>query len=297
MLTSPFDLHTNVDEFRAIINYTAAELGFRATLIEKDYFCSLLLNHLYQNDRNCPLIFKGGTLLAKVYGNFYRLSEDLDFAMTLLASSSRKTRKEAVQPIKLLFLSFDELCPTMRIGDELKGSNASSQYNGEIHYDSLITNSIGRIRFEISLRESILDEPIYKNANTILLDPFTGANKIPTYQVRCFTSDEAYAEKVRAALYRIQPAIRDYYDLHHALQNEIIDFSDPRFLSMVRKKIELQKDNVFNLRSDRIAALHDQIESELYPTLRTEDHGNFQLNKVISRLAEFSKSHIEFAGV
>ncbi len=289
----PFDLHTHADEFRAIINYTAAELGFRTTLIEKDYFCSLLLNHLYHNDRNPPLIFKGGTLLAKVYGNFYRLSEDLDFAITLPSSSNRKTRKETIKPIKQLFLSLDNLCPTIRVAEELRGSNESSQYNGEILYDSLITNTTGRIRFEISLRETILDEPVYQNAKTILLDPFTGTRKTTPYQVRCFTSREAYAEKIRAALYRIQPAIRDYYDIHYALKNRIIDLSDSRFIRMVQDKIKLQKDNVFNLRSDRIAALHAQIESELYPTLQTADHCDFQLDEIISILDNFYKHHIE----
>ena len=42
---------------------------------------------------------------------------------------------------------------------------------------------------------------------------------------------EAFAEKVRAALTRRDPAIRDFYDLHLAMKSEKIDFFDPGFLT------------------------------------------------------------------
>ena len=65
--------------FEAAIRLTAGETGFPPRLIEKDYFCSVLLEHLAA--RCDTLIFKGGTCLAKVHAGFYRLSEDLDFVI------------------------------------------------------------------------------------------------------------------------------------------------------------------------------------------------------------------------
>ena len=53
--------------FREAIRFTAAETGFVPRLIEKDYFCSVLLHELAALDS--PLTFKGGTLLAKVSGS------------------------------------------------------------------------------------------------------------------------------------------------------------------------------------------------------------------------------------
>ena len=68
------------DEFRAAVEFTAAETGFVPTLIEKDFWCSLILWRLFR-DPDCPLVFKGGTLLSKAYVVFNRLSEDLDFTL------------------------------------------------------------------------------------------------------------------------------------------------------------------------------------------------------------------------
>jgi predicted nucleotidyltransferase component of viral defense system len=62
--------------FRESIDFTAAETGFVARLIEKDYFCSVLLEHL--STPQLALTFKGGTLLAKVHAGFYRLQLQLD---------------------------------------------------------------------------------------------------------------------------------------------------------------------------------------------------------------------------
>ena len=55
--------HNNVDKFRAAIEYTAATTGFRRELIEKDYFCSIVLAFLFSEET--PLVFKGGTCLNK----------------------------------------------------------------------------------------------------------------------------------------------------------------------------------------------------------------------------------------
>jgi len=72
----PYPHDTDADIFREALSYSEAVTGFTATLIEKDYYCSLILHHVF--DRDTPLVFKGGICLSKVYADFYRLSEDLD---------------------------------------------------------------------------------------------------------------------------------------------------------------------------------------------------------------------------
>ena len=42
----PIRLHEDPDLFREAVNYTAACTGFVARLIEKDYFCSIVLQRL-----------------------------------------------------------------------------------------------------------------------------------------------------------------------------------------------------------------------------------------------------------
>ena len=81
---------TDPDLFRAAVNFTAQRTGFASRLIEKDYFCSLSLEYMASASKD--LVFKGGTCLAKVYAGFYRLSEDLDFVISISANAKRTDR-------------------------------------------------------------------------------------------------------------------------------------------------------------------------------------------------------------
>jgi hypothetical protein len=67
----PINAHEDADLFREAVRFTAAQTGFVPRLIEKDYFCTLLLDHL-ATAVGAELVFKGGTCLAKVHSELYR---------------------------------------------------------------------------------------------------------------------------------------------------------------------------------------------------------------------------------
>jgi len=95
-------LHQDTVLFREAIRYTAAITGFGARLIEKDYYCSLILFALAANT-DIPLVFKGGTCLAKVHAGFYRMSEDIDYLIPVEFGSKRVTRRELITSAKHAF--------------------------------------------------------------------------------------------------------------------------------------------------------------------------------------------------
>jgi len=64
-------VHRDTVLFREAVDFTAAKTGFSPRLVEKDYFCTVLLANL-TTMQSSPLVFKGGTCLAKVYAEFYR---------------------------------------------------------------------------------------------------------------------------------------------------------------------------------------------------------------------------------
>jgi predicted nucleotidyltransferase component of viral defense system len=72
--------------FLAAVSFIAQVSIFTTRLVEKDYFCSVLLEYLTRGDHT--LVFKGGTCLAKIHADFYRLSEDLDFVISMPVDSS-----------------------------------------------------------------------------------------------------------------------------------------------------------------------------------------------------------------
>ena len=105
----PIRLHEDPELFREAVNYTAACTGFVARLIEKDYFCSIVLQHLASVSN---LVFRGGTCLSKVHSDFYRLSEDLDFVIPVPVELTRRERGRRAAEVKAILT---------RIGTDLPG--------------------------------------------------------------------------------------------------------------------------------------------------------------------------------
>jgi hypothetical protein len=64
------------------IQQKALKGGVRDTQIEKDYILSWILRGIAQHEALSKyLVFKGGTVLKKIYFDDYRFSEDLDFTL------------------------------------------------------------------------------------------------------------------------------------------------------------------------------------------------------------------------
>ena len=213
MSTGHLELHKQPKNFLAAIEHTAQITGFQPSLIEKDYYCSVILNHLSSRFSD-SLIFKGGTLLAKGHAGFYRLSEDLDFTAPISSLSTRKQRSNRAKPFKSIINTIPNHFQEFILNKELKGSNESRQYNAELHYQSLLDDQYGRILIEISLREKLACSPVEINLHSVLINPFTNTPMVNPFTFQSLSKNEAYAEKIRAALTKKRLAIRDFYDIH-----------------------------------------------------------------------------------
>ena len=274
-------------EFHAALAFTARETGFRAALIEEDYYCSLILRDL--RDHWDHLVFKGGTSLCKVHAGFYRLSEDLDFHVSIDANAHRRERRKRVLPLKDYFNRLPSRLPCFRAqqGQQelLRGHDASRHYICEFLYQSVITNQTEKVKAEISLREPALEQTVMGRAKTLTMNPFTGAPMFDAIPVRTLSRHESYAEKFRAALTRRPPAIRDLYDIGVA-QESGFDASDDRFVELARRKLEILRVDSAVLSEQRIVALKEQMEGQLKPVLRGEDYNKFDLDKALAIVSE-----------
>ena len=65
------------------------------------------------------LIFKGGTALAKILADFYRLSEDLDFVIPLPVDATRRRRSDRASRAKAAVTSIGEALPAAVLLDAL----------------------------------------------------------------------------------------------------------------------------------------------------------------------------------
>lgn len=86
---------------------------------------------------------------------------------------------------------------------------------------------------------------------------------------------EAIAEKVRAALTRINPAIRDIFDLWHAQKEGALPISDPTFVQLVRQKLAVPGNRQPEFGKERYEEFRKQVSSDLFPVLRSSDYDQF----------------------
>lgn len=172
MTVAPIIIHEDPEFFRTAVTFTAATTGFQPRLIEKDYFCSVLLQHL--GSASETLIFKGGTCLTKVLVEFYRLSEDLDFVIPVAVDSTRAERSRQATPLKEAIATLPQHLPVFLLEQPLTGANNSTQYLAAVEYTSPISGQRDRIKLEIGLREPLLLPKLNGEAQTILLNPSSG---------------------------------------------------------------------------------------------------------------------------
>ena len=292
-------IHKDKKQFTDLINITVQHTGFRAHLLEKDYYLTLILSRI--NDLSEDLVFKGGTCLNKIYYSYYRLSEDLDFSMRLPGyTTTRGNRRKIIQPIKDNIETFAKQFD-MRIdcaGDS--GRNESKQYIYYFVYKSAIQPTEQLIKFEIGLRFNPIDKIVNKPIQQKFLHPFTKEPLFYAGNVHCLSLEEIVSEKLRAAALRRVIAPRDFYDLDFIIRQGF-NMTNKKVLKLFTKKIE--EDNgdpnpakyKINLgRSDKeIKDMRSRIEKELFDVLTPSERENFNLdvalrriNKVIAQVQE-----------
>jgi len=271
------------EKLKDIINHVADKQGFRPAIIEKDYHLTRILNAVNQH-LSTDIIFKGGTLLNKAYLDYHRLSEDLDFSYSSdVDVSTRTKRSRAIEPIRKKMGSFLSYLGLSSNNVKGEGFNNSTQYLFNLQYQSVIINRKEIIKFEISLRQPSFLPPEVVKIKHFYQDPFSGENLFPQGSILGLSLIECAAEKLKAAISRLTPAIRDYYDLGHFIKKGF-DFSRPDFLKLVNKKLELDNykgdySNNLGLSKNAIKELQRISLTDLVPMLRIDDE--FDLDEVL----------------
>jgi predicted nucleotidyltransferase component of viral defense system len=258
------------------IETTARETSFNPRLIEKDYFCSVVLEYLTAADAG--LVFKGGTCLAKVHGSFYRLSEDLDFSISIASDATRSERSSRTARLKERIAGLATALPGCTVLEPLRGANANTQYNATVGYESLLDAHIEPVRVEVGLREPTLRTEL-AIAKTMVLNPVNGQSLVDGFPILSLSHQELLAEKVRAALCRRDVAIRDFFDVDHVVQARVLDIADREFINLLRQKLSVPGTSVPNVSVDRMQLLQRQLEGELRPVLREAEFASFDLQR------------------
>lgn len=223
-----------------------------------------------------------------MHADFYRLSDDLDFVISVPTDASRPERRKRVEPVKAIFAALQGRILGVNVIEPLIGANNSTQYIGVLAYDSVLSGDPGTIKIEVGLREPLLTPAVKSPARTILIDPISHQPMVPSVPVHCISKMEAFAEKVRAALTRRQPAIRDFYDIDYSVRKLALDPRDENMVELVRQKLQVPGNDAVDVSTERMAALRQQVEPQLKPVLRDSDFQEFDLERAFHSVAEIA---------
>ncbi|MFH1415372.1 MAG: nucleotidyl transferase AbiEii/AbiGii toxin family protein [Elusimicrobiota bacterium] len=281
----------NKAQLKEIIPAIAKKYKFSPRLVEKDYYITIIMNNL-NSGLSSDIVFKGGTLLNKIYFDHVRLSEDLDFSyITGDDLDTRTKRSRIMKPIKARMPEFLKSMNLKSPDHDGKAFNESTQYVFQIGYPSVITDKEEYIKLEISLRQYPVDKPVINKVKHFYEDPFTGEQLLPSNGILSLSRNEAVAEKLKASITRLDYAIRDYYDLWKIAESNF-DFHNKDFVRLFHAKLKREqyageyKINL-GLNEKDILSLHNQIESALSPVIRADE--TFSLAKVFGRFNDIMK--------
>ncbi|MFN7686424.1 MAG: nucleotidyl transferase AbiEii/AbiGii toxin family protein [Sphingobacteriales bacterium] len=194
------------------IQQKAREVGVRDQQIEKDYVLSWILKGIAQHEQlSKAIVFKGGTVLKKIYFEDYRFSEDLDF--TLLSNEISNENifewfKEVFEYVK------EEANIPLAIIDN------NEHENGGINFYISYTGPLGgqgnnkRVKVDISRSEQLEYAPVMKDVIVCYSD-------LEAHQLLCYPLEEVLVEKMRTVMQRMQP--RDFYDIWFLLEQHDMD--------------------------------------------------------------------------
>lgn len=204
------------------IQQIAHQQGVRDTQIEKDYVIGWILKGISRHPYlKKHLIFKGGTVLKKIWFTDYRFSEDMDFTFQGVSWNSAKIETE-----------FESVCTWIYEESRLKitlypENNSSDQYKGYLKYQGPL-GGMKDVKLDISTNE-LLYFPIEKKN---VIDEYSDKNE--DYQIKAYSLEESLAEKLRCILQRSIP--RDIYDIWYLSEQVGIDIEDVAFGFQVKSK-------------------------------------------------------------
>ena len=232
------------------IQQQARKVGVRDQQIEKDYMLSWILQGIAKHEElSKTIVFKGGTVLKKIYFDDFRFSEDLDF--TLLNNEITNEQifawfKESFEyvleeaNIRLSIIDHNEH-DVARLPVHAESDENDAVRQGGINFYISYVGPLGgegnnkKVKVDISRSEKLEFKPIMQ---TVLLE----YSDLTEHQLLCYPLEEVLVEKMRTVMQRMQA--RDFYDIWYLLEQHAMDVNF--YLKEFANKCESKKLNPAN---------------------------------------------------
>jgi len=245
-------LHTNKKLFQDAVVASAQRQNIKEIFIEKDYWVTLILKMVFENEIGRQVVFKGGTALSKCNALISRFSEDIDF---VLLRNQGDTGNQLKKKLKSISKCAEEIVPEI----EVEGiTNKKGMIRKTVHsYDKQFSGTFGQIRNFIVIESSWLGnyEPYEKGVVSSLIyetmkhsgqQEFIDKYEMNPFEVNVLSPKRTICEKImslvrfsnsESPIEDLNNKIRHIYDIHFLLKDKtiIIFFNSIEFDSMLQK--------------------------------------------------------------
>ena len=241
---------------RTDLNERINEWGIREDVIEKDYVIGWVLWGIGSDPSlSSSWAFKGGTCLKKCYVETYRFSEDLDF--TVLPGGPA----EASQVIPLLKGVFERVYeesgidfqgrePVVRKRPDGRSAEGRIYYRGPRN-----APGVASLRLDLTTAEQVVGPTVLRP----IAHEYPDALPVPA-EVRCYSFEETFAEKLRAMGERARP--RDLYDIIFLYRRASVLPEAALLRSVYREKCRSKGVEVFTSKAIQASPFLRELEDE-----------------------------------
>lgn len=233
-------LHENIELYKDAITATAQQMGIPEIYVEKDYWVTLALYHIFSSEVGSQAVFKGGTALSKCFGIIDRFSEDIDIVIL-------KTGNDSGNQLKNKIKNISEVVSAVLPEIEVPGiTNKFGMIRKTAHsYQKNFEGQLGQVRDNIILESTWLGS--FEPFTTAMVSSFvsdmmnnTGQSaliveyNLQPFQVQVLSMERTLCEKIMSLvrfsftknpIADLNNKVRHIYDIHKLLEvNEINEF-------------------------------------------------------------------------
>lgn len=220
-------LHKNKDAFKEVLDYLSTQSGIRADILEKDYYVSLILRELSDEQSEIHAYFKGGTALYKISNEMRRFSEDIDLTVKISELSNSQAKK-MLERSTVKYQSMNRLK-----GDPME-ENRKGSITSVYGYDSLYPmradalQRYGKVKVEAT--SFTVSDPvssydigplIYQLADEDLKNTLASLG-CTSFSIQTLSLERMFADKLLAAEFYLErdslfDVAKHIYDIHYLL--------------------------------------------------------------------------------
>ncbi|TKT93333.1 nucleotidyl transferase AbiEii/AbiGii toxin family protein [Dyadobacter frigoris] len=254
-------LHENTELFQDAVSITAQQMKLPEIYVEKDYWVTLALHHIFKGALAEYTIFKGGTALSKCFTYINRFSEDIDLVLIKEPGLSPNQLKERLKKISQ---AVDKFLPELDVPGI---TNKKGMIRKTAHsYSKVFKGDFGQVRDLIIVESSWLGAsgPVVKGKVSSFIYQMMLARKLELiaeeygllpFDVSVLAPERTLCEKIMSLVrfsYTEEPIkdlrnkIRHVYDLHQLLrQADISEFFDSAGFDQMLHKVALDDEVSF----------------------------------------------------